>query len=58
METIFLSSLFLLMSIFSAVGTNPGIVIRLNNQGLQYGRLIHSLRIILILSEFIILMQI
>ena len=40
MENIILTLLLVLTSIFSAVGTNPGIVIRVNNQGLAYGKLI------------------
>ncbi|CAB4006411.1 lipopolysaccharide-binding -like [Paramuricea clavata] len=36
MENIILTLLLVLTSILSAVGTNPGIVIRVNNQGLAY----------------------
>ncbi len=34
-----LTLLLISTSIFCAVGTNPGIVIRVNNQGLAYGKL-------------------
>ena len=46
MENITLTLLLILTSIFCVVGTNPGIVIRVNNQGLAYGKLIFSVNII------------
>lgn len=40
MESIVLKLLLIVISIFAVFGTNPGIVVRVNNQGLEYGELI------------------
>jgi hypothetical protein len=46
MENIVLTLLLISTSIFCVVGTNPGVVIRVNNQGLAYGESVSELMLL------------